>query len=94
MSHHRDGLYAGNDVLVYSERLKSSKGDHLLPLTDTQIKLVKSTNDSGSKIKVIDNFETKFEQNNQAGESLVKSAFLPQQSDLARSLCSSSPSSH
>jgi hypothetical protein len=69
---------------VYSERIKSNKSDHMLPLGDNHIKMVKSSNDSGSKIRVIDNFETKTEHPNQQTDGLIRSAIVPPLSDLSR----------
>ena len=75
-----------NEVLVYSERVKPNKADHILPINDTMLKAARSSNDSRSKIRVIDNFEARTETQNHLQDSLIRSVIVPPLSDLSRSL--------
>lgn len=82
----KDPIFPVNEALVYSERVKSSKHESILPLTDSHVKMVRSSIDSESKIKVIDNFEAKMDQNNPHQERHFKSSMVPPLSDLSRTL--------
>lgn len=83
---YKEGLYTGSDVLVFSERLKYNKKDPILPISESMVKPSKSSNDSGSKIKVIDKYETQFEQREQSVDPLTRSSPVPPLSDISRIL--------
>lgn len=83
---YKEGMYTGSDVLIYSERLKQNRIDHALPNSECNIRPSRSSNDSGSKIKVIDKYETQFDQREFSVDPLSKSSPVPPLSDIFRSL--------